>query len=133
MEPLPVMCIEQSDKSPLAGKNVLIVEDEKLVAFDVESMMSDFGAAKVWSAGTLAEARRILVANKDVSIVLLDIKLQDGSGEELLAELAEADIPVIITTGYAAYVSALAPVLCKPYSTAGLLAKILETLSLASA
>lgn len=115
-------------KFPLAGVTALIVEDEKLVAFDVESLLRDYGAAQVWSAGSLAEARRILAHSPEISIVLLDIKLQDGSGEELLAELFEANMPVVITTGYAPYASALAPVIFKPYSTGSLLRNILETL-----
>jgi DNA-binding NtrC family response regulator len=124
---------EQTDKSLLAGVKALIVEDEKLVAFDVENLLRDFGAAQVWSTGTLSEARRILSGTADISIVLLDIKLQDGSGEELIAGLAEANIPVLITTGYETYVSAQAPVIYKPFSTGSLLEKIVETLRPADA
>jgi DNA-binding NtrC family response regulator len=127
------MHCEQICKSALAGVSVLIVEDEKLIALDVEDLLREFGAAHVWTPGTLSEARRILAGSQNISIVLLDIKLLDGSGEELLAELAEANIPVIITTGYAAYVSTQAPVIYKPYSTGSLMEKMLETLRLAGA
>jgi DNA-binding response OmpR family regulator len=108
----------------LAGVLALIVEDEKLVALDVENLLREFGAERVWSTGALSEARRILSSTADISIVLLDLKLQDGCGEALLAELAEANVPVIVTTGYAAFASALAPVIYKPYSTEGLLKKM---------
>jgi DNA-binding NtrC family response regulator len=127
------MHCEQICKSALAGVSVLIVEDEKLIAFDVEDLLREFGAAHVWTPGKLSEARRLLADGRNISIVLLDIKLLDGSGEELLAELAEAKIPVIITTGYAAYVSTQAPVIYKPYSTGSLMEKMLETLRLAGA
>ena len=115
---------EPISKFSLACVSALIVEDENLVAMDVENLLRDFGAARVWSTGTLSEARRILNENRDISIVLLDLKLQDGCGEHLLAELAEANVPVIVTTGYADYSSALAPVVYKPYSTECLLVKI---------
>jgi DNA-binding NtrC family response regulator len=131
MERRPAMKPEQICKSALAGVSVLIIEDEKLVAYDVENLLRDFGAAQVWSTGTLSEARKILSGNQDISIVLLDIKLQDGSGEELLAELEEGGIPVIITTGYSAYLSARTPVVHKPYSTERLLSQIMEVLRLA--
>jgi DNA-binding NtrC family response regulator len=114
-----------------AGVSALIVEDEQLVAFDVENLLREFGAAQIWSTGALSEARRILTENSDISIVLLDLKLQDGCGEDLLAELAEANVPVIVTTGYADYSSALAPVIYKPYSTECLLEKIQRMLRLA--
>ena len=125
------MHFEQFNKSALAGVRALIVEDEKLVAFDVENLLRDFGAAQVWSTGTLSEARRIISSNNDISIVLLDIKLRDGMGEELLAELGRRDIPAIITTGYPAYVNEQAPVIYKPYATAALLEKILKVLRVA--
>ena len=108
----------------LAGVSALIVEDENLIAMDVEGLLRDFGADRVWSTGALKEARRIMTENADISIVILDLKLRDGCGEELLAELVEANVPVIVTTGYVGFSCALTPVICKPYSTEGLLVKI---------
>lgn len=122
------MNLETISEFSLAGVSALIVEDENLVAMDVESLLRDFGAPRVWTTGALMEARRIMTENADISIVLLDLKLRDGCGEELLAELAEANVPVIVTTGYAGFSCALAPVIYKPYSTEGLLEKILGLL-----
>jgi DNA-binding NtrC family response regulator len=124
------MNLEPISEFSLACVSALIVEDENLVAMDVESLLRDFGATRVWSTGTLSEARRILTEQSDIAIVLLDLKLQDGCGEALLAELAEAKVPVIVTTGYADFASVVAPVIFKPYSTKNLLEKILETLRL---
>jgi DNA-binding NtrC family response regulator len=124
------MNLDPVSEFSLACVSALIVEDENLVAMDVESLLREFGAARVWSTGTLSQARRILSENADISIVLLDLKLQDGCGEELLGELALANVPVIVTTGYANFGSTLAPVIYKPYSTKNLLEKILETLRL---
>lgn len=122
---------EPISKFTLAGITALIVEDENLVAMDVENLLREFGASLVWSTGRLAQARRILSENVNISIVLLDLKLQDGCAGELLTELAQAEIPVIVTTGYACFASALAPVIYKPYSTECLLKAILEKLRLA--
>jgi DNA-binding response OmpR family regulator len=122
------MKLEPISEFSLAGVSALIVEDETLVAIDVENLLREFGAERVWSTGALSAARRILSSNADISIVLLDLKLQDGCGEEMLAELAGGNIPVIVMTGYAAFASALAPVIYKPYSTEGLLKKIREAL-----
>ena len=124
------MNLDPVSEFSLACVSALIVEDENLVAMDVENLLREFGAARVWSTGRLSEARRILSANAGISIVLLDLKLQDGCGEALLGELALANVPVIVTTGYANFASALAPVIYKPYSTQNLLDNILETLRL---
>ena len=118
------MNLETISEFSLAGVSALIVEDENLVAMDVENLLRDFGASRVWTTGALSEARRIMKEHADISIVLLDLKLRDGCGEELLAELVEANVPVIVTTGYVGFSCALAPVIYKPYSTEGLLEKI---------
>jgi DNA-binding NtrC family response regulator len=122
------MNLEPIHEFSLAGVSALIVEDETLIAHDVENLLREFGAAQVWSTGLVTDARRILTGNRDIAIVLLDLKLQDGCGEQLLPELCARKVPVIVTTGYSAFTSALAPVIYKPYSTEGLLKKILEVL-----
>lgn len=115
------MNLELISEFSLTGVSALIVEDENLVALDVENLLREFGARHVWTTGALSDARRILKEHSDISIVLLDLKLRDGCGEALLAELVEARVPVIVTTGYVGFSSALAPVIHKPYSTEGLL------------
>ncbi len=110
-----------TEESALPGVKALIVEDEKIVAFDVESLLHDFGAEQVLLAATVAQTRRILAGHPDVSIVLLDLKLMDGSGEELIPDLIASGIPFVITTGYSTYANAQAPVIYKPYSAAELL------------
>jgi DNA-binding response OmpR family regulator len=131
MERLPAMKREQAQATLLFGIKALIVEDEQLLALEVENLLRDHGAAQVWSTGALSGARRILSANTDIAIVLLDLKLQDGSGEELLAELAGNNIPVIITTGYTSYACGQAQVIHKPYPSASLLEKIQAALRIA--
>ena len=47
----------------------------------------------------LEEADRVLLENKDIDMVLLDINLPDGSGYDFLKRIRlESDIPVIILT-----------------------------------
>jgi DNA-binding NtrC family response regulator len=124
------MDLEQINKNSWSGVKVLIIEDEQLVALDVEDLLIETGAAQVWCTGTLSEARQILSAQRDISVILLDLKLQDGCGEELLAELVDRKTAVIVTTGYATFTKETVPVIFKPYSTEALLAKIREVLQL---
>ena len=55
---------------PLAGKSVLVIEDEALIAMNVQSCLVEAGAAFV-----------------------------DGNASPLIPVLSELKIPVVITTG----------------------------------
>ena len=58
-----------SDEPRLKGKRIIIIEDEPLVAMDLESMLSDAGCEVVGSAGTL-ETAEALVGEPDCDAAL---------------------------------------------------------------
>lgn len=69
---------------------VLVVEDHPIV---VDGLLGILAAAELEAVGyatTLAEARQTL-ASAACDVVLLDLRLPDGSGIELLEEAASAD------------------------------------------
>lgn len=70
--------------SSLKGLRVLIVEDDALLAFDLEDLVRDAGAIPVGPALTLAEAQA-LAASHAIDAALLDIDL----GSEKVWPLAE--------------------------------------------
>jgi DNA-binding response OmpR family regulator len=75
---------------------VLIVEDEPQVAAALRELLEREGYA-VTHAGSIAEARRALVEPLDV--MLLDWRLPDGEGIDLLKELRKtSDLPVLMVT-----------------------------------
>lgn len=78
---------------------ILHVEDDPDVFHVVNSIAS--GVAEMAYAGTLAEARQMLAESR-YDLVILDLKLPDGSGKELLPQLKEASppIPVLIFSAY---------------------------------
>lgn len=84
--------------------NVLLVEDETLFAKSVlRRLQRDGYEGKI--VETVAEARHSL--NKDLpDILLLDVRLPDGNGLDLLAELRARDdnegkkLPVVVMTAY---------------------------------
>jgi DNA-binding NtrC family response regulator len=80
---------------------VLIVDDEGGARRSLSAGLARAGHAVV-EAETLAEARGKL-ARRRVDAVLLDHRLPDGTGLELLYELDDrlAGLPVIVLTGYA--------------------------------
>jgi DNA-binding NtrC family response regulator len=77
---------------------VLIVEDEKGVRDGLVAAVDRLGFQGLPAAG-LGEARALL-AKQAVDCVLLDIRLKDGDGLDLLAEPSLRDVPVIVATAY---------------------------------
>jgi DNA-binding NtrC family response regulator len=80
---------------------VLVVEDEPGLRDGLLGAVRTLGYDGLPAAG-LGEARAVLAAGA-VDCVLLDIRLRDGDGLELLRELragAHRDVPVIVATAY---------------------------------
>jgi DNA-binding NtrC family response regulator len=100
---------------------VLIVEDEKIVAWDMEQTLIESGIVKVEAVSTLAEAQRIINGEQPISLVLLDLKLPDGDSSELVRELQEKAIPIVIVTGYTTSLIEGVPVLYKPFAAGELI------------
>jgi PAS domain S-box-containing protein len=80
---------------------VLVVEDDDAVARVLGIMIRRDGHT-VTRASTLAEARTTLATQKP-SVILLDMKLPDGSGLDLLDEIAATpgleQLPVVVLSG----------------------------------
>ncbi len=81
--------------------DVLIIEDEPIIALDIETMVEELGHTVTGVARTHREAIA-LVAKKRPGLVLADIQLADGSsGLDAVNEiLASIDVPVIFITAY---------------------------------
>ncbi|MEN5084168.1 response regulator [Bosea sp. TWI1241] len=81
--------------------DVLIIEDEPIIALDIETMVEELGHRPTGVARTHREAIE-LVAKKRPGLVLADIQLADGSsGLDAVNEILESiDVPVIFITAY---------------------------------
>jgi CheY-like chemotaxis protein len=77
--------------------SVLIVEDEVLVAIDMEATIREFGFSTVGIAPDSEAALRLAAKKPDIAFV--DVNLRDGpTGPEIGAKLSEAGIVVIFVT-----------------------------------
>jgi DNA-binding NtrC family response regulator len=85
---------------PLAGKSVLIIEDEALIAMGIESCLQDAGTAAVKITNSIAFARRALDEGNPFDAAVVDLHVADGDASPLVQSLSERGIPVVITTGY---------------------------------
>ena len=82
----------------LAGRIILIVEDEPLIAVDIVTAFERAGAATL-TARSLAAAVR-LVEHGGLSAAVLDFGLGDGDADALCGRLNERGIPFILHSGY---------------------------------
>jgi DNA-binding response OmpR family regulator len=80
-------------------QRVLIVEDEYLVAMDVETSLQAMGVKAIDIATTLFQAKESLLRDKP-DCVLLDVSLSDGMSYELARHLREHAIPFGFVSGY---------------------------------
>jgi DNA-binding NtrC family response regulator len=78
-------------KSKYDNKNetsILVVDDEKSIRQSLKMFLEDF--YNVYIAGTAAEAEEIL-SKKSIDVILLDIRLPDKDGVELIKDLKDID------------------------------------------
>lgn len=102
----------------LAGKRILFLEDEPIVAMSVEDMLADLGATVVGPAANIASALA-LVASESIDAALLDINIRGERSYPVAEALKARNIPVVFATGYgeSGWVGAPdAPVIDKPYA-----------------
>jgi CheY-like chemotaxis protein len=81
--------------------DVLIIEDEPVIAADIEALVRELGHRVTAVAATRDEARAA-VARSAPGLILADIQLADGSsGIDAVKDiLAQMDIPVIFITAF---------------------------------
>lgn len=86
----------------LKGKKILVVEDISEIRLYFERLLEPTGA-KTLFAHNAREARVLFKRHKDISIVLLDIRLPDADGYTIAAEFKRLrpDLPIIAQTAYA--------------------------------
>ena len=80
-------------------RRIAIVEDEPLVAFDNEHMLTEAGYEIVATVDNLADATRV-IQEEEIDLVLTDIKLSgDGDGMDVARAAAAKSVPVLFVTG----------------------------------
>jgi DNA-binding NtrC family response regulator len=82
----------------LHGARVLIVEDDFLIALELEEILREAGATEVSQCRTLAEAMRRIPAG-DHSVAILDFRLGRDSTLPVARELSCHGVPFVFYTG----------------------------------
>ena len=82
----------------LAGRSVLVVEDECLIALDIEDALTELGCKVLGPVPTVAEALAIVAAVR-CDVAILDVRLAEGSTAPLAVALRQQGIPFVILSG----------------------------------
>jgi len=81
------------------GLQALVVEDETIVAFLIEDMLTELGCTAVWLANTVNAALSIL-AERQPDVAVLDVNLAGAEVYTIAERLAANNIPFVFATGY---------------------------------
>ena len=113
----------------LAGKTVLIVETEALIAIDIQSALETLGVAEVIVAFGSAEAQRLAGQWRTASLAIIEVEMDRPDLIALIHEVTRSGIPTIAITADTRLVAGLVDlpqvqVLAKPIPEATLLAAL---------
>lgn len=116
-----------------ATKNVLVVEDEPLIAMMIENFLEMLDREVVGVADSVSEALRI-IGEQPVDVAILDRSLVGGEKSDPVAEeLARRGIPFIVASGGGISeeppVFHNRPTLAKPFTLDGM-EKVLDLIEL---
>lgn len=85
--------------SPAVPNDVLIVEDDAIIALDFEDTILGFGVATVRSCGSTARALK-LIEERAPDFALLDVGLAVGNSFAVAERLQAMKIPFVFITGF---------------------------------
>jgi two-component SAPR family response regulator len=103
---------------PLAGRRILVIEDEAIIAMMVEDMLTELGATVVGPASSIK--RGLLLADSCIlDAAVLDVNIRSERVDPVADVLRERRVPIVFATGYGGHASEAAAdtrVIEKPYT-----------------
>jgi DNA-binding NtrC family response regulator len=128
--------LKRMPESEFADFHVLVVEDDEIMRLSLEDRLNIEGIP-VRSAASLAAAGRQLEQG-DIDLVVSDIRLPDGTGQDLFEMVSRRwpGLPVILMTAYGSVADAVALVkagaldyLTKPFDMGAFMERVRRSLS----
>ena len=118
----------------LNGRTALVVEEEFLIALDIQRMLESLGIGRTLFALTAAEAENLRAHWPEIAVAIVDIRSDDTDASKLVEGLRHAGIPTLLTTADAAAIPSAGPfaglpVLPKPTPEDALTSAVLKDLA----
>jgi DNA-binding NtrC family response regulator len=82
----------------LNGQTALVVEEEFLIALDIQRMLELMGAGQTLFASTPGEAEHFRARWPELGIAVVEIRHRDEAAIDLVERLRSAGIPTVLTT-----------------------------------
>jgi CheY-like chemotaxis protein len=89
----------QTSNAALGGVEVLVAEDEFVLALELESTLRDLGCVVLGPTSSIAGTLELLAEHRP-DVALLDVSLADGSVQPVAEALTAAKVPFVVVTGY---------------------------------
>ncbi len=83
----------------LMGRSVLLVEDEMMIAWDIEQTLTHAGMRVMGPAASVGSALRLIGAERP-DAAILDIKLRGELVTPVARKLREMSVPFVLATAY---------------------------------
>jgi DNA-binding response OmpR family regulator len=106
----------------LEGLRVLLLEDEFLIALDVEQICHDEGCAEVQTYRDITEIDDAFLDSNSFDIAIVDVMIGDGMTLSLAQALQDRGLPFIFATGLSRDEDSFqdfpdVPLVTKPYTS----------------
>lgn len=87
-------------RAPLAGRRILVVEDEYFLADDIGNALRTLGAEIAGPVGDIKDATTMLHGGGVLDGAVLDINIRAELIFPIARELTAREVPFVFTTGY---------------------------------
>lgn len=104
----------------LAGKHILVLEDEYLIGLELERIAEECGAKSVHVVSTIDQLLSWINSGQTCDLAILEVEARGISSLEAASLLQARNVPLLFTSAYDADLSGIAefagtPVVGKPY------------------
>lgn len=82
------------------SKRILLVEDEYMIAMDMEYELQQMGATVLGPVPTVDEARRMAESEPRIDFAILDLNLGGERAYLVADKLMDRGVPLVFITGY---------------------------------
>lgn len=95
----PLTMVTSKTTSEFSGLRILLVEDDLLIAMELEDFLNDLGCEVVGPFGRIDQAVGALSREK-IDGAVLDLNVRGELSYPLIEQLRERSIPLVLCSGY---------------------------------